>query len=215
MKFNRFAKPLILTTGIIASCAVFAEPKINSEEHLAIRSFLQQTIQDSSSFKDRFDAEVWLLSQSANLEQYIKNPQERLRILKAIHHEATQADLNPDIVLAVIQIESAFNRYAVSRVGAQGLMQVMPFWKNEIGRAEDNLTNELTNLKYGCRILQFYIQKEEGKGGLSMALARYNGSYPRTIYTEKVMDAWKDRWDTGAVSETTPTAIKKNSLVKN
>ena len=169
----------------------------NSSEHDQLRDFLKQTIAQSSSFKDRFDAEVWLVSQSAKLERYIKDPEQRLDLLRAVHREAIKAELNPDIVLAVIQVESAFNRYAVSRVGAQGLMQVMPFWKKEIGREDDNLTHADTNLSYGCRILQYYIQREKNKGGLSMALARYNGSYPRTVYTEKVMNAWQNRWNTG------------------
>ena len=166
-------------------------------EHNELRNFLQQTITESTSFADEFDAEVWLVTQSGRLRRYIKDPKLRLSLLRAIHREAIKAELNPDIVLAVIQIESAFDNYAISRVGAQGLMQVMPFWKDEIGRPEDNLTHIDTNLSYGCRILQYYIKKEQKKGGLSMALARYNGSYPRTVYTEKVMNAWQGRWDTG------------------
>jgi soluble lytic murein transglycosylase-like protein len=114
-----------------------------------------------------------------------------------VHHEASLAGLKPDIVLALIETESSFNRYAISSVGAQGLMQVMPFWKKEIGRQEDNLTNTHTNLKYGCRILQFYLKKE--KGHLSKALARYNGSVGKTWYPERVMNAWRNRWYSGSL----------------
>lgn len=173
-----------------------AQYTISEEEHKAIRDFLQKNLkEENSSFIDRFDAEVWLMSQSNKLQHYIEDPTERLRLLKAVHYEATRTDLNPDVVLAVIQVESAFDRFAVSRVGAQGLMQVMPFWKNEIGRGDDNLTKALTNLRYGCRILQHYMQREQGN--LMYALARYNGSYPQTWYAERVMDAWKGRWDSG------------------
>ena len=56
----------------------------------------------------------------------------------------------PSWYLSVIEVESGFDRYAISRVGAQGLMQVMPFWKEEIGRGDDNLTHTATNLRYGC-----------------------------------------------------------------
>ncbi|WGL18496.1 lytic transglycosylase domain-containing protein [Microbulbifer bruguierae] len=153
---------------------------------------LKSAVTESSSFVDRFDAEVWLMSKSQPLARYIKDPQERMHVLKAIHREATRAGLQPEIVLAVIQIESAFNPYAVSRVGAQGMMQVMPFWKNEIGRPDDNLINMDTNLRYGCTILKHYIAK--AKGNMPNALAYYNGSYGRHTYSRKVLDAWVERW---------------------
>jgi soluble lytic murein transglycosylase-like protein len=163
-------------------------------EKAELRDFLKQTINDADSFNDRFDAEVWLLAMSGRLEKFIADPKERLLLLKAIHREATQANLKPDLVLALIEVESHFDNYAVSRAGAQGLMQVMPFWKKEIGRPDDNLTNIETNLRYGCRILQFYLEKEEGVW--MDALARYNGSYGQYWYPERVMNAWRARWYT-------------------
>lgn len=169
--------------------------QMSEEEHRAIRDFLQQSFNEESSFEDKFDAEVWLLTQSSKLKLFIKDENQRLELLRLIHQEAKRAELNPDLVLAVIQVESAFNRYAVSSAGAQGLMQVMPFWRKEIGRDDDNLTKTLTSLQYGCRILQIYLKRE--KGNLMMALARYNGSYPKTWYSERVMNAWKGRWDSG------------------
>ena len=99
------------------------------------------------------------------------------------------------MVLALIEVESYFDRFAVSRVGAQGLMQVMPFWKKEIGRPDDNLTNADTNLRYGCQILQFYLQKE--KGNVHRALARYNGSLGKSWYPERVFDRWRRHWYNG------------------
>ncbi len=164
----------------------------NQAEQLELRSFLQRTIKDADSFEDRFDAEVWLVDMSGRLKPFIKDTQQRLELLRAIHREATRAELKPDLVLALIEIESRFDQYAISRVGAQGLMQVMPFWKNEIGRPSDNLTEINTNLSYGCRILQFYLQKE--KGNWMHALARYNGSYGKYWYPERVMNAWRKRW---------------------
>lgn len=162
------------------------------EEKAELRAFLIETISDADSFEDRFDAEVWLMDMSGRLERFIKDPKRRLNLLKAIHREATRANLKPDLVLALIEVESSFDRFAISRVGAQGLMQVMPFWKDEIGRPEDNLTNVETNLSYGCRILQFYLKKEQGNW--MNALARYNGSYGQYWYPERVMNAWRNRW---------------------
>src|SRR5690606_5057031 len=123
----------------------------------------------------RFDAEVWLLDMSTRLAPFLPDPAERLALLRLVHAEARRAGLKPDLVLALIEVESRFDRFAISRAGAQGLMQVMPFWKNEIGRPNDNLTDLLTNLRYGCQILKFYMDKENGNW--MHALARYNGSY--------------------------------------
>lgn len=156
-----------------------------------LRARLKASIADASSFKDRFDAEVWLVAKSQVLSRYIKDPEHRLKILKAVHREASRVQLPPEMVLAVIQVESHFDRFAISRVGAQGMMQVMPFWKNEIGRSQDNLTQMDTNLRYGCTILRHYLDR--AKGRWPEALARYNGSYGSYRYSIKVMDAW-EQW---------------------
>ena len=174
-----------------ASMVVTSLPKAEHEE---LRQFLDSTINRATSFEDRYDAEVWLLDMSNRLEQYVPDPDQRLALLESIHFYARQSDLPPELVLAVIEVESHFDRFAVSRVGAQGLMQVMPFWKEEIGRAADNLTNIRTNLSYGCRILEFYLRQEEGR--LATALARYNGSAGSRVYTDKVEAAWRRNWRT-------------------
>lgn len=160
-----------------------------------LRSYLKQSIASTSQFKDRFDAEVWLVSMSQPMSRYVKDHAERLALLQSIHRAAKAAKLQPELVLAVIQVESAFDPYAISRVGAQGLMQVMPFWKKEIGRPDDNLTDIETNLRYGCYILKFYIEKE--KGHIARALARYNGSLGKTWYSERVLVALDRNWSHG------------------
>ena len=174
-----------------ASMVVTGLPK---EEHEELRQFLDSTINRATSFEDRFDAEVWLLDMSNRLVQYVPDTDRRLALLENIHFYASQSDLPPELVLAVIEVESHFDRFAVSRVGAQGLMQVMPFWKEEIGRPGDNLTDIRTNLSYGCRILEFYLRQEDGR--LATALARYNGSAGSRVYTDKVEAAWRRNWRT-------------------
>ncbi|TCO77291.1 lytic transglycosylase domain-containing protein [Chromatocurvus halotolerans] len=161
----------------------------------ALRRFLESTIARSDSFRDRFAAEVWLVDMSTRLSAFISSPEQRLQLLNLIHQAALRSDLPPELVLAVIEVESAFNRFAVSRAGAQGLMQVMPFWRREIGRPDDNLTDNPTNLDYGCRILQFYRDREDGD--LHRALAAYNGSSGTRRYSNKVYRAWQQRWRTG------------------
>lgn len=157
-----------------------------------LRELMQQTIAQADSFQDRFDAEVWLLDMSTRLGRYVKNPEERLSFLRLLHKEAHKARLNPELVLALIHVESRFDRFAVSRVGAQGMMQVMPFWKKELGRPQDNLTDIATNLRYGCTILSYYLKKEQGN--LERALGRYNGSLGKPHYPAKVMSHWQNIW---------------------
>lgn len=161
-------------------------------EREPLRRFLEQTVATSNSFEDRFAAEVWLLDMSTRLAPMVEAPDARLELLQQVHAAATRAMLPPDLVLAVIEVESHFDRFAVSRAGAQGLMQVMPFWKAEIGRPDDNLTDNATNLDYGCRILQYYLDREGG--ALHRALAAYNGSSGRRVYSSRVERAWRTRW---------------------
>ena len=129
---------------------------------------------------------------SRRLERHVKDPVERIRILKLVHLEASRAELPPELILAVIETESNFDHYAISVAGAIGLMQIMPFWLDEIGRPNDNLLHVDTNLRYGCTILRFYLDKE--KGDLRRALERYNGSVGRRKYPNKVIDKLSTKW---------------------
>jgi len=157
-----------------------------------LREVLRAAASDADSFEDRFDAEVWLTDMSSRLERQVRDPEERMEILTRVHYEASRVELPPELVLAVIEVESNFDRYAVSVAGALGLMQVMPFSKDEIGRPDDNLNHVDTNLRYGCTILKFYLEKE--KGDLRRALGRYNGSLGRRKYPNKVIDKLSYKW---------------------
>lgn len=183
---SSFLIPFLLVLASTGASANVAEPDPE------LRRLLKDTITQSTSFQDRFDAEVWLVDMSGRLQRWIKDKDHRLRLLRMIHQEATRAGLQPELVLSVIHVESLFDRFAISSAGAQGLMQVMPFWKNEIGRPDDNLTKVHTNLRYGCTILKHYLDKENGD--LIRALARYNGSLGQTWYPERVMNAWDRYW---------------------
>lgn len=157
-----------------------------------LRAYLKQTVAEADSFEDRFDAEVWLLDMSTRMRPYLPDERERLDFLRHVHSEARHAGLKPDLVIALIHVESLFDRFALSRVGAQGVMQIMPFWKHELGRPDDNLIDLRTNLRYGCTILKFYLEKE--RGNLRRALARYNGSLGSQVYPDKVLDYWHRYW---------------------
>lgn len=189
----RASHPLLFILVLAFSVACVINPAHAAKNiDPALKKALAEAVADADSFTDQFDAQVWLVDMSARLKRYIKDPQERLTLLRMVHQEAKRADLSPELVISVIHVESAFNPYAVSYVGAQGLMQVMPFWKNELGRKGDNLINPATNLRYGCTILKHYLKRE--KGDWIRALARYNGSLGRTKYPEKVMNFWQKYW---------------------
>lgn len=173
-----------LPSGMIAAQAPDVDPEL--------RTLLKQAISDAASFEDRFAAEVWLTDMSSRLAKHVASPDERLTILKAVHAEAGRSNLPPELVLAVIEVESAFDRFAVSEAGARGLMQVMPFWLEEIGRPEDNLFHIETNLRLGCTILRYYMDRE--KGNLLKALARYNGSVGHRWYADRVYARLSSKW---------------------
>ncbi|WP_262927269.1 lytic transglycosylase domain-containing protein [Phytohalomonas tamaricis] len=147
---------------------------------------------DTHGFEDHYDAEVWLLDMRHRLTPYVTHDNQRFELLSLVQRESRRAGLNPELVLALIQIESRFAADAVSSAGAQGLMQVMPFWKKEIGRPADDLFDPATNLEYGCTILAFYLKQE--RGDMTKALARYNGSRHQTWYPERVLEAWTHHW---------------------
>jgi len=160
-----------------------------------VRAGLQASIADKPAphaFTNSEAAVDWLTEMSQRLETRIPIFQSRVDFLRTLHFEATRAGLDPQLVLAVIQIESSFRKYAVSRSGARGYMQVMPFWVDLVGRKGDNLFNLRTNLRYGCVILKYYLNLE--KGDLFRALARYNGSLGKPEYPNLVIGAWRSVW---------------------
>ena len=186
MRLGRTFTAVLLLFAAALACA--ADPAPDPE----LREVLRQAASESPSFTDRFDAEVWLTDMSSRLSRQLEDPGERIELLTLVHMEAKRVELPPELILAVIEVESNFDRYAVSVAGALGLMQIMPFWLNEIGRPDDNLLHTDTNLRYGCTILRFYYDKE--KGDLRRALGRYNGSLGRRKYPNKVIDKLSKKW---------------------
>jgi soluble lytic murein transglycosylase-like protein len=134
----------------------------------------------------------WLTEMSRRLTKRIPDQKERLEFLRSVHYEATRAGLDPQLVLGLIQVESGFKKYALSSVGARGYMQVMPFWIKQIGTPGNDLFQMRTNLRYGCTILRFYLDIENGD--LYRALGRYNGSLGQPEYPNMVRAAWQGQW---------------------
>lgn len=147
---------------------------------------------DGNSFESEESARQWLLAMAPKLRGKIPDTKARVEFLRTVHYEATRAGLDPQLVLAVIQVESNFRKYAVSSAGARGYMQVMPFWLELIGTKDHNLFHLRTNLRYGCLILRHYLDIE--RGNLTRALGRYNGSLGQMTYPNLVQAAWRNDW---------------------
>jgi soluble lytic murein transglycosylase-like protein len=140
----------------------------------------------------------------ARLARRMPDRQQRLALLRTVHYEATRAGLDPQLVLGVLEVESGFRKYAVSRAGARGYMQVMPFWVKLIGRPSHNLFHLRTNLRYGCVILRHYLDRESGD--LYRALGRYNGSLGRPEYPTVVVANLQRYWQWSATAQGLPRA---------
>jgi soluble lytic murein transglycosylase-like protein len=186
-----------LLKGLIIAFLLSYPLVLNAQQNQPDEEFkqqLRQAIDDADQFEDKYAAQVWLIDMSSRLADRAPHiPEtERLELLALVHKEATRNNLNPQVVLSLIQIESNFDRYALSKVGARGLMQVMPFWIVAIGKENDNLFDIATNLRYGCAILAIYMKRE--KQQIVTALARYHGSYPKDYYSRKVIKAWQSNW---------------------
>jgi soluble lytic murein transglycosylase-like protein len=166
----------------------------------SVRASLSKAVADKPAPHDMLagkpDGERWLAEMLARMEKRapgrFAHRDDARAFLNTVHYEATRSGLDPHLVLAVIDVESKFRKYAVSKAGARGYMQVMPFWVKEIGQPSNNLFSLRTNLRYGCTILRHYLDIE--KGNLSRALGRYNGSLGRPEYPDTVSRAWKTAW---------------------
>jgi soluble lytic murein transglycosylase-like protein len=161
-----------------------------------VRARLSAAIADRAvpalNFRSAEDAHRWLNAMQERLARRIPERRQRIELLRTVHYEATRAGLDPQLVLGVLEVESGFRKYAVSKAGARGYMQVMPFWVKVIGRRTDNLFHLRTNLRYGCVTLRHYLDME--KGDYFRALGRYNGSLGRAEYPNLVFSAWRGRW---------------------
>jgi soluble lytic murein transglycosylase-like protein len=159
----------------------------------SVQAALYKSIADHAApflaFDTELEARRWLMAMSGRLAKRMPDRLQREEFLVTVHYEAKRAGLDPQLVLGLIQVESNFRKYAVSRAGARGFMQVMPFWVKVIGDREHNLFHLRMNLRYGCVILRHYLDIE--KGDLYRALGRYNGSLGKPEYPTMVERAWK------------------------
>jgi soluble lytic murein transglycosylase-like protein len=157
-----------------------------------LRGVVAAAIEPTRCFDDKYERAVWFATMEPRLKRYVGDPKERSQILEHVHCEAKRVDIPPELVLAVMDVESRFDRYAVSSAGAIGLMQVMPFWPRQLGMTNDQLVRIGDNVRMGTTILGYYLRKE--RGDYQRALQRYNGSLGRPDYSDLVIDRFVSRW---------------------
>jgi soluble lytic murein transglycosylase-like protein len=186
-----FAFALLLLPALAHGGAQVYEPLADSVRH-RLSAMVADRAPPSMYFREPADGQRWLAEMDRRLEGRMPDRQQRLELLRTVQYEATRARLDPQLVLGVIEVESGFRKYAVSRAGARGYMQVMPFWVKLIGQPSHNLFHLRTNLAYGCAILRHYLDLE--KGDYFRALGRYNGSLGKPEYPNLVLSAWRGRW---------------------
>jgi soluble lytic murein transglycosylase-like protein len=172
-----------------------------AEEALSdsVRTALSQAVSQSEPPVPVLNSELekkqfneWMSKASQRLSQWTKHPDDRSELLHTVWYEARRAGLSLSLVLAVIEVESAFRKYAISSAGARGLMQVMPFWTRSIGDGNESaLFHTQTQLRFGCVILRYMMEREGGD--LFYALGRYNGSRGLAAYPTAVLAAQK-KW---------------------
>ena len=181
--------------GLLALC--FAAPRgarADDQREPELKDLLQKIIASRDCFLDKYESEVWYKAMEPKLARLVASHEERMEILDHVFCEAKRDPslaLPPDLVLAMIDVESRFDNWAVSPVGAVGLMQVMPFWPRQLG-VQNQLVRIAPNIRMGCEILRFYLRAEHMNW--ARALARYNGSAGRNTYPALVMQRWQRMW---------------------
>ena len=189
------------TAGWVAGGAVVSTAAGQIEEPLshAVRTALSAAVVAAAppepvlaSAAEREAYAQWLSTSSAQLARWLPQTLERQEFLQTLWYEARRAGLSLSLVLALVQTESAFRKYAVSSAGARGYMQVMPFWSRTIGDGDESkLFHMQTNLRFGCVILRYLLDREQGD--LWLGLGRYNGSRGQAPYPRAVL-AHQRRW---------------------
>jgi len=195
---RQLSAAIVLISAIIAT--YLPSKALAKSERQVITAHLSNTIAHNlttaSNYVDDYNHQVWMQHALANTAPFKSIPEkERVAIAEAAHRYGHALKIRPDLIMSVIQIESGFDRYALSVAGAHGLMQVMPFWLDALERKQDNLNDIDMNIRWGTAILAHYIDIENGD--LARALQRYNGNRKNYKYASKVMSAWQDYWYTG------------------
>jgi soluble lytic murein transglycosylase-like protein len=187
-------KAVVSSLLALVCAAAWSAPHADEQREPELKELLRKILTSADCFGDRYEAEVWHKAMEPRLRAFVPRYEDRLEILDHVYCEAKRdpdLQLPPDLVLALIEVESRFDPWAVSRSGAVGLMQVMPFWPTQLGM-ENQLVRTAPNIRMGCEILRYYLRAEHHDW--PRALARYNGSAGRSDYPALIMSRWQHAW---------------------
>ena len=191
----RPSRHIVLRVAALVLCSVAGRTvRADQQRDPELQGLLQRIVAQTDCFTDKYDAEVWYKSMEPRLLRFLPSHASRIELLDHVYCEAKRdptLPLPPDLVMALIEVESRFDSWAVSPAGAVGLMQVMPFWPRQLG-VQNELVRVAPNIRMGCEILRYYLRTE--RHDWVRALARYNGSSGRTTYPALVMQRWQQRW---------------------
>ena len=199
------ARILLLASLLFAGLALAPGARAEGQRDAGLRDVVAAAISGKPCFEDKYDDVVWYAVMQPRVERRLRQKSDlRLgndigaaaqRILRAVHCESSKQTMlrdRPQLVLAVIDVESSFDPFAVSSAGAVGMMQVMPFWPRELGLTTRDLLDVEMNIRMGTSILAYYLERE--RGDYRRALARYNGSVGRRSYPDIVLSRLSSRW---------------------
>ncbi len=181
-------------TVIALGTAPAPDARADQQRDPELKSLLQSIIGKTDCFADKYESEVWYKAMEPRMVRFVPTHEARIDILDHVYCEAKRdpsLQLPPDLILALMEVESRFDPWAVSPAGAVGLMQVMPFWPNQLG-VQNQLVRVAPNIRMGCEILRYYLRVEHRDW--TRALARYNGSVGRNTYPALVMQRWQHSW---------------------
>lgn len=203
-QFNRLvyaASRIVALAGFTVALAWPFSPVFANQQYepmadhvrLALRTALSAPAAPRPIFESVGHRIDWMAKMSRRLARRVPDFSERTELIKTIRYEAQRVGIDPQIIFALIEVESNFRADAVSHAGAIGLMQVMPFWTDVLSKGSSReLYEPRVNIRYGCLILRHYLDIE--KGNLDRALGRYNGSLGKMTYPNLVYDRLDRNW---------------------
>src|ERR1700685_2867804 len=142
---------LAVLVALIVSFALSRAARADQQRDPELKELLQRIIGSADCFTDKYESEVWYKSMEPRLAQFVPTHEERVEIFNHVYCEAKRdpsLQIPPDLVMALMEVESRFDRWAVSPAGAVGLMQVMPFWPRELG-VQNQLGEVAPNISMG------------------------------------------------------------------
>ncbi len=181
-------------TAVTLALLCAAAARAGEQRDPALKELLQRIIERGDCYTDKYESAVWYTAMEPRLQRFVASHETRIEILDHVYCESKRdpdLPIPPDLVLALIEVESRFDPWAVSSTGAVGLMQVMPFWPRQLG-VQNQLVRIAPNIRMGCEILRYYLRSEHHDW--VRALARYNGSGGRNTYPALVMQRGQHGW---------------------